>query len=262
MSKHRAIPQGYMTVGEAAKKMNLTVRTLQYYDKVGLLPPSAESEGGLRLYTNKEIVRLYQIRAMKQLGFSLEEIKAWIASHNTPEDLSSVLLEHASKIRDEIKKLTNALESVEKLNIEVIQTKEVDWGKYADILALLESGSQLYWAVKHLPDSIYEKIERVDEASADLIKKQNSLIDEADKLRKKGEKPNDKKGQAFAEKFWNVTLELMGGDMSMLAELGEIGLTHGDEKWQRNRQFIGEALNHYTMLLHGYNPIKGGENRE
>ena len=32
MSKHRAIPQGYMTVGEAAKKMNLTVRTLQYYD--------------------------------------------------------------------------------------------------------------------------------------------------------------------------------------------------------------------------------------
>ncbi len=49
MAKHRAIPKGYMTVGEVAKKIGVTVRTLQYYDKEGLLSPSAESEGGRRL---------------------------------------------------------------------------------------------------------------------------------------------------------------------------------------------------------------------
>ena len=38
MTKYRAIPQGFMTVGEVAKKMGVTVRTLQYYDKEGLLP--------------------------------------------------------------------------------------------------------------------------------------------------------------------------------------------------------------------------------
>lgn len=38
MAKYRAIPQGFMTVGEVAKKMGVTVRTLQYYDKEGLLP--------------------------------------------------------------------------------------------------------------------------------------------------------------------------------------------------------------------------------
>ena len=37
MAKYRAIPQGFMTVGEVAKKMGVTVRTLQYYDKEGLL---------------------------------------------------------------------------------------------------------------------------------------------------------------------------------------------------------------------------------
>ena len=52
MTKYRAIPQGFMTVGEVAKKMGVTVRTLQYYDKEGLLSPSAESEGGRRLYTD------------------------------------------------------------------------------------------------------------------------------------------------------------------------------------------------------------------
>ena len=42
---NRMIPEGYMTVGEVAKKMGVTVRTLQYYDKEGLFSPSVESAG-------------------------------------------------------------------------------------------------------------------------------------------------------------------------------------------------------------------------
>ena len=61
MEKHKAIPHGYMTVGEVAKKMDVTVRTLQHYDREGLLSPSAISEGGRRLYTDKDIVKLHQI---------------------------------------------------------------------------------------------------------------------------------------------------------------------------------------------------------
>ena len=40
MTKYRAIPQGFMTVGEVAKKMGVTVRTLQYYDKKDCFPIS------------------------------------------------------------------------------------------------------------------------------------------------------------------------------------------------------------------------------
>ena len=75
MAKYRAIPQGFMTVGEVAKKMGVTVRTLQYYDKERLLSPSAESDGGRRLYTDKDLVMLNQIISLKSLGFSLEDIK-------------------------------------------------------------------------------------------------------------------------------------------------------------------------------------------
>ncbi len=45
MNKKKAIPENFMTVGELAKKMGTTVRTLQYYDKEGLLSPTTESEG-------------------------------------------------------------------------------------------------------------------------------------------------------------------------------------------------------------------------
>ena len=68
MVKYRAIPPGFMTVGEIAKKMGVTVRTLQYYDKEGLLSPSAESEGGRRLYTDRDLIMLHQILSLKSLG--------------------------------------------------------------------------------------------------------------------------------------------------------------------------------------------------
>ena len=69
MAKYRAIPEGFMTVGELAKKMGVTIRTLQYYDKEGLLSPSAESEGGRRLYTDKDIVLLHQITGLFSQGY-------------------------------------------------------------------------------------------------------------------------------------------------------------------------------------------------
>ena len=75
MEKYRAVPQGYLTVGEVAKRMDVTVRTLQHYDKEGLLSPSALSEGGRRLYTDKDIVKLHQILSLKHLGFSLNDIR-------------------------------------------------------------------------------------------------------------------------------------------------------------------------------------------
>ena len=53
MEKQRAVPKGFMTVGEVAKKMNVTVRTVQHYDREGLLSPSSISEEGRRIYTDR-----------------------------------------------------------------------------------------------------------------------------------------------------------------------------------------------------------------
>ena len=95
MEKYRAIPKGYMTIGEVAKKMNVTVRTLQYYDREGLFSPSSESEGGRRLYTDRDLIKLHQILSLKSLGFSLEEIKNRLPSLDTPAEIAAALTEQA-----------------------------------------------------------------------------------------------------------------------------------------------------------------------
>jgi hypothetical protein len=65
----------FFTVGELARRCGVTVRTLQYYDKEGLLSPRHYTEGGRRLYAWEDIVLLQQILFLKYFGFSLEEIR-------------------------------------------------------------------------------------------------------------------------------------------------------------------------------------------
>lgn len=63
-----------MHIGELAERTGLSLRTLRHYDDIGLLTPSARTEGGFRLYTADDESRLLLIRRMKPLGYSLEEM--------------------------------------------------------------------------------------------------------------------------------------------------------------------------------------------
>jgi MerR family copper efflux transcriptional regulator len=63
-----------MQIGEAADRVGLSIRTLRHYEEVGLVPPSARSEGGFRLYTETDLERLALVKPMKPLGFTLEQM--------------------------------------------------------------------------------------------------------------------------------------------------------------------------------------------
>ncbi|GAA4874805.1 MerR family transcriptional regulator [Saccharopolyspora cebuensis] len=68
-----------MQIGEVAERTGLSLRTIRYYDEVGLVVPSARSQGGFRLYTEPDIDRLQLIKRMKPLGFQLEEMRDLLA---------------------------------------------------------------------------------------------------------------------------------------------------------------------------------------
>lgn len=64
-----------MTVKEVSKLTGVSIRTLQYYDKIGLLKPAMYTESGYRLYDEKALEMLQQILLLKELEFPLKEIK-------------------------------------------------------------------------------------------------------------------------------------------------------------------------------------------
>lgn len=64
-----------MTVNEVSKLTGVSVRTLQYYDKIGLLSPAGYTESGYRMYDDTSLEKLQQILLFKELEFPLKEIK-------------------------------------------------------------------------------------------------------------------------------------------------------------------------------------------
>ena len=63
------------TVHEVSKLAGVSIRTLQYYDKIGLLHPSKYSDAGYRLYADTDLERLQQILLYRELEFPLKDIK-------------------------------------------------------------------------------------------------------------------------------------------------------------------------------------------
>lgn len=64
-----------MTVKEVSRLTGVSIRALQYYDKIGLLHPSGHTEAGYRLYDDTDMERLQQILLFRELEFPLKEIK-------------------------------------------------------------------------------------------------------------------------------------------------------------------------------------------
>lgn len=64
-----------MQIGEVAERTGLSLRTIRYYEEMGLVRPSARSTGGFRLYTEADVSRLLLIKRMKPLDFSVEDMR-------------------------------------------------------------------------------------------------------------------------------------------------------------------------------------------
>lgn len=65
-----------LAIGALSRRTGVNVETVRYYERIGLLPPPARSEGGHRLYGGGHLMRLNFVRRARDLGFTLDEIRA------------------------------------------------------------------------------------------------------------------------------------------------------------------------------------------
>lgn len=251
---------GLMGVGEVAKKMGITVRTLQYYDKEGLLSPSFQSEGGRRLYTDKDLVTLHRILSLKYIGFSLDDIKNRLVALDTPAQVADALKEQAEAVREKIKSLTQALDAIEALKGEVLQMQSVDFKKYADIIVNLQMKNEFYWAIKHFDDTTLDHIRsRFNmDSGLEMMERFNRLNVRTSDLYKAGVLPESEQGTALAKEWWDMVTEFTQGDMSLLPKLMEFAEKKDEQgnDWLLAQAFLEKAMEAYFGAL-GYNPLEG-----
>lgn len=245
MNQKRSILENFMTVGELAKKMGTTVRTLQYYDKKGLLSPTSESEGGRRLYTYKDMIKLHQIQSLKSLGFSLDNIKNLLIPLDTPSEVANALTNQSIAIQQKIQQLTEAVTAIEVLKTEVLQMKTVDFKKYADIIVNIQMDNEYYWLIKYFDEPTLDHIRtHFDQKSGmDFITRFNQLNDKVLELKDKNIPPEDEQVQALAQEFWSMVMEFTNGDMSKIPNLMEsYNRMEDNNEWLIKQKIVNEYL--------------------
>lgn len=121
-----------MTVKEVSDLTGVSIRTLQYYDTIGLLKPSKYTESGYRLYDDMALERLQQILLFRELEFSLKEIKEIIDAPDfnkekaLEQQIELLLLkkEHIENLIDFARRIKTI--GVNKMDFTAFDTKKID----------------------------------------------------------------------------------------------------------------------------------------
>jgi DNA-binding transcriptional MerR regulator len=101
------------SVNEVSKLSGISRRTLQYYDEIGLLPPSAVKESGYRQYDDESLRHLWSILFYKELGISLDDIKLLL--ENPKEMEIEILRQHKQILLEKQSQLQNMILSVDRI---------------------------------------------------------------------------------------------------------------------------------------------------
>lgn len=138
-----------MTSGEIAKKTGVSQKTVRLYDEKGLLKPSGYSEGNYRLYDKSALAVLEKIIALKQIGFSLEEIHDNLAAEKDI-DITEVLTRQLKTLEARRYEIEKAIASI---NSVLLRDTEPDWDSVAEIVKTMQTdqGADVnhYWALLH-----------------------------------------------------------------------------------------------------------------
>lgn len=126
------------TTGELAKKCNVSVRTIQYYDERGILVPTDLTEGGRRLFSEKDVATLETICFLRDLDISIKDIAEILESDESKKVIELLLDELNKNLQADIKKKTEQLEKIKNIRISLTSFKDGSQKTIHDISSIME----------------------------------------------------------------------------------------------------------------------------
>ncbi len=234
-----------MKVGTLAKKTGLTVRTLHYYEEIGLLTPARRTEAGHRLYGVDEVMRLQQILSLRQLGFPLEDIRECL--EESAFSLEQVIDLHLSRLREQIalqQRLYQRLEAVA-AHLQTAETLSVD--------TFIQTIKEMTMFEKYYtPEQMAYLKERGEALGEDRIKQAEddwkTLIEEVRAAQAEGLDPASEHVQALARRWKDLIEAFTGGDPGIYQSLKTMYQQEGTAKASRSMvdpdlsKYIGQAM--------------------
>lgn len=231
-----------MLINEIAKLADVSVRTLHYYDEIGLLKPSAvDEQNGYRFYDEDSLERLQAILFYRELDFPLKDISKLLSSPNYDRNKALTEQKYLLTLKKErLERLIFALDSLMKgeniVNLEVFDNSEFEAAreKYA-AEAKEKWGNTDAYKEHSAKTSAYSK-----EKWAEVNGGMEALMKEFAECKKGGTSPEDSAAQSLVEKWQNfITENHYTCTKEILSGLGE--MYSADERFAANIDKYGEG---------------------
>ena len=238
-----------MTVHEVSKLTGVSIRTLQYYDKIGLLSPAEKTDAGYRLYDDAALERLQQILLFRELEFPLKDIR---------EIIESPFFDRKKALQQQIELLTLKKKHLEDLitfarGIKLTGVKNMDFSAF-DTQKMEEYAEQARASWGNTPE--YQEYEqktkdRTRDEERELSERMMQIFVEFGTV--KNEKPASEKVQALVRKLQGfITEHFYACSDQILAGLGRLYAGDGEMTENIDRyggkgtaEFVSEAIRAY-----------------
>lgn len=107
-----------MTIAEVGKKFNMSVDTLRYYERIGLIPEVNRNENGIRKYDEEDLKWVYFSKCMRSAGLSIEVLVEYVKlvqrGNSTIEARKKLLMEERDKLQKRVNELQETLDRLNK----------------------------------------------------------------------------------------------------------------------------------------------------
>ena len=108
-----------MNIGQAAKASGISAKMIRHYETIGLIEAADRTSSGYRVYTQRDVETLRFIRSSRDLGFSVDQIKAllalWRDRNRASSDVKKVALVHVEELEAKMKQLQNMADTLRHL---------------------------------------------------------------------------------------------------------------------------------------------------
>ncbi len=212
------MPEG-LKVGELARRSGLTIRTLHYWDEIGLLRPSRHTAAGHRIYLAGDIARLHQIRSLRFLGFALEEVALMLEQ---PEaTFADLIRSHLGKLEAQIELAQKLKAKLETFSRRLEAAEELSIDDLIDNMEMMNMYEK-YYSQEQLAQLEERRKGLGEEGMAAAQQEWPRLMAEVKALQEEGVPPQDKRAQALAQRWMELVQSFTGGDPGITQSLGKM----------------------------------------
>jgi MerR family transcriptional regulator, thiopeptide resistance regulator len=207
---------------EFAKRAGVTIRALHHYDRLGLLKPSGRTAAGYRLYTDRDLVRLEQIVALKFIGFPLSQIRELLNRKDL--DVAAALRQQRQIIAEKRDHLDRAIRAIERAEQLVSSGEQTDWEPFRKIIEVIQMQTRKDWMKKYYTDEQLNDLRTrwTPEVQAKSEHDWAELVREVEAAIARGESPESETGRRLAERKQKLIDLFTGGDPEITDNLQKL----------------------------------------